>query len=614
MFRTFLHAATALLLAGGALAQDISQLTWETNLDDPPIGDPENAIRGGTFQSSITAYPLTFRLIGPNSNDAFAGWNRTYAMDFGLVNRHPTTRNFIPWMATHWSIQPDHKTVYYRLDPTARWSDGEPVTADDYVFTWKFLQRTDIVAPFYNSRMDEYFEEVARIDDYTLKIVGKFESWRPVIDFGLFALPEHDIAPDGLDGFDGAQWITDHNNHPPVVQGPYTVGERRPGQYVEFNRMGDWWGDSNHYMQGMFNPDHIRLIVVADQDRAFDFFKKGEISFYTVTTARIWAEEMEFAAVKKGWAHRKRIFLDTPQGLYGLAMNLERPLFQSKDFRKALQYMFDFNEINNNLMHGAYYRAVSCFEGTEFANRDLLPYPFDPRKAREHLVAAGFTKRGNDGIFVNDQGQRASFTLTYGSKGLERHLTVVKERYGRLGVEIKLELMEPGSAFAKGLDRSYETSIMSRTAGYYPDPHQYFSTYYLDKENNNNIWAFGDPKVDELIDIYRFDMDPEARTAAMKEIDAIIHDEAFYLPWWYGPYIRFAYWDYVEFPDFFFPALTEQFMDYQVWWVNDEKRARLDAAMSEGRSLGQDTVVDLDPYGVKERLEAMMSASRGQGS
>jgi len=613
MFRTFLHGAIATLLARAVMAEDLSQIEWETNMDDPPIGAPDQAIRGGTFQSSITAYPLTFRLIGPNSNDAFAGWNRTYAMDFGLVNRHPTTRNFIPWMATHWSIQPDNKTVYYKLDPDARWSDGEPITADDYVFAFNFLQRTDIVAPFYNSRMEEYYEDVSKIDEHTLKIVGKFESWRPLTDFGLFALPEHDIAPGGLESFDGAAWITDHNNKPAVVQGPYTVGDRQPGQYVEFDRMDDWWGDEKHYMQGMFNPDHIRLIVVADRDRAFDFFKKGELSFYTVTTARIWAEEMEFPAIKKGWAHRKRIFLDTPQGLYGLAMNLEKPIFQNKDFRKALQYMFDFHEINDKLMHGAYYRAVSCFEGTEFANHDLRPYPFDPRKGREHLVAAGYTKRGNDGIFVHEDGHRASFTLTYGSKGLERHLTVVKQRYGRFGVEVKLELLEPGAAFAKGLERSYEACIMNRTAGYYPGPHQYFSSYYLDKQNNNNIWAFGDEHVDELIDIYRFGMDEQARIDAMHEIDAIIQDEAFYIPWWYGPFIRFTYWDYMEFPDFYFPALTEQFMDYQVWWVNEEKRARLDDAMANDRSLGEDTEVDLDPYGVKERLEAMMAASNSQG-
>ena len=80
-----------------------SDIVWETNNDDPLIGSPE-AIRGGTFNFFIGAYPLTFRLVGPNSNEAFAGWNRAFTMNFGLVIQHPVTDNFIPWMATHWSV------------------------------------------------------------------------------------------------------------------------------------------------------------------------------------------------------------------------------------------------------------------------------------------------------------------------------------------------------------------------------------------------------------------------------------------------------------------------------------------------------------------------------
>ena len=56
-----------------------------------------------------------------------------------------------------------------------------------------------------------------------------------------------------------------------------------------------------------------------------------------MNTARKWAEEMDFEATRKGWAHRKRLFVDYPQGVYGFAMNLEKPVFQDQDFRKAIQ-------------------------------------------------------------------------------------------------------------------------------------------------------------------------------------------------------------------------------------------------------------------------------------
>jgi microcin C transport system substrate-binding protein len=169
------EAVSAAAPTAVTLPQDIA---WETNYDDPPIGSPE-AIRGGTINLPIYDYPLTFRLMGPNSNDAFAGWNRAFTMNFPLVGLHPVTDRYIPWMATEWSVQDDQRTVYFRLDPDARWSDGEPITADDYVFTLEMMRSEHIVDPFMSSYAEQFFESIDRIDDYTLRIVGTRPSWRP---------------------------------------------------------------------------------------------------------------------------------------------------------------------------------------------------------------------------------------------------------------------------------------------------------------------------------------------------------------------------------------------------------------------------------------------------
>src|SRR4030095_3143877 len=139
-------------------------IVWETNNDDPIIGS-EKAIRGGTLNLALWGYPLTFRLYGPNNNDFFAGWNRAFTIAFTLGSMHPVTDKFIPLMATHWSVQPDQKTIYFKLDPDAQWSDGHKITADDYVFAWKMLQSEFIVDPFANAQVKEYFASVDKIDD-----------------------------------------------------------------------------------------------------------------------------------------------------------------------------------------------------------------------------------------------------------------------------------------------------------------------------------------------------------------------------------------------------------------------------------------------------------------
>ena len=120
-------------------------LEWVTNNEDEVFASPE-AKRGGTFNTYMLGFPLTLRMVGPDSNGGFAGYLRANN-SVGLVSIHPNTLNFIPMLATHWAFDDDGKTVYYRLRPEATWSDGMPITADDFMFTVDFMRSEHIVDP-----------------------------------------------------------------------------------------------------------------------------------------------------------------------------------------------------------------------------------------------------------------------------------------------------------------------------------------------------------------------------------------------------------------------------------------------------------------------------------
>jgi microcin C transport system substrate-binding protein len=591
-----------------------ADLVWETNQDDPPIGSPD-AIRGGTFNFPMFSYPLTFRLMGPNSNDAFAGWNRAFTLNFGLVGRHPVTDRYIPLLATHWAIEEDQKTLYFRLDRDARWSDGTPITAHDFVFTLEMMRSPHIVDPFYNNYAEQFYASVEALDDATLRIVGTRPSWRPLSDYGgLWPSPRHHVVLN-------EDWVTRTNNEFQVAVGPYVVSEVSRGESVTFERIPNWWGDGKRYFRGLYNFDRIQL-KMTPIDRTLDFLRRGEIDLLQENTARTWNQEYTFPAVRNGWIRRARIFVDVPFGVYGLHMNLEAPIFQNRDFRRAMQLLFNFERLNRNLMFEEYFRQVSFFEGTEYANPTLEPIPFDPVLAREYLERAGFrrpdslaagggirglwgavkgllfTRSDTDDILVNAQGERASFTLIYGQRGLERHLTVMQQEYRRAGVEVRLRLLEPGTAFERGLERKYEMTLTSRTAGFFPSPRQYLHTDFQKSTNNNNIWGFGSEEVDALIRIYEEDLDFEARKAAMDRIDEIVQEEAFYIPFWTAPYIRVAHWDYLRFPDFYLPRRSESVTDYMVYWIDPARKAALDEAMARGEALPVDPELDKDYYGI----------------
>ena len=595
-------------------------IVWETNNVDPPIGSPE-AIRGGTLNVAMSTYPLTFRLMGPNANlGSFVGWNRAFTFNFTLVARHPVTDNYIPLLATHWSVQDDQRTLYFRLDPDAHWSDGVPITADDYVFTWRMIQSEHIVDPFYNIYAEEYYESVDKIDDYTLRIVGTRESWRPLSDFGeMWPTPSHSVVLE-------EDWVDRTNNQYQIAAGPYVVAEVSRGESVTLERPEEWWGDDKRYLSGRFNFDRIHLRVIP-RERELDYLRRGELDFITESSSRRWNEEYSFDAVRNGWIRRVRAFIDTPSGLYGLFLNLEAPIFQNKDFRKAMQHLFNFDRLNQNLLYGEAFRQVSFFEGSEYANPALEPYPFDPVKAREHLERAGyrraseragtsllgkisnvargllFTRSDVDDILVNSAGQRAEFTVLYASPTLTPHLTVVQQEVRRAGVNMKLQTLEGGTMLERLRERKYEMVSAAGGAGFYPAPRQYLHSEYQEVAGNNNLWGFGMAEVDSLLEVYETDLEFQNRLAAMHRIDEIVQDEAFYLPFWTAPFVRLVHWDYLQFPESYLPPRTYDLEEYLLFWIDPQRRARLDDAMAQGEALPLDEDIDKDYYGIRERLE-----------
>jgi microcin C transport system substrate-binding protein len=594
-------------------------IVWETNNEEPLIGS-EKAIRGGRLNIAISSYPLTFRLMGPNNNDFFANWNRQFTMAFTLVGMHPVTDKFIPLMATHWSVQNDQKTVYFKLDPDARFSDGHPVTADDYVFTWKMMQSKFIVDPFYNSYAERYFQSVDKIDDHTLRVVGTRPSWRPLVDYGgLFPTPAHATQLDD-------SWVERTNNQYQIAVGPYVVSQVDRGQSVTFKRVKDWWGDKKRYFVGQFNFDELQLKVIPPE-RELDYLRLGELDIMQEGTARNWNENYTFPAVTNGWLRRSRVFVDLPSGISGLHMNTEAPIFRNKEFRIALQYLFNFERLNRNLMYNEYFRKKSFFDGTEYANPSLPSRDFSSEKAREHLEKAGyrrpetvssrgllgqirnaaygllFTRSDTDDILVNDKGEKASFTLTYAAKGLERHLTVMQQDFRRAGIDVRLQLLEPGTAFQRALERKFEMVNIGMTGGLYPEPRQYLHTEFKKAKNNNDFWGFGTEEVDGLIKTYEENLDAEARRQAMWKIDQTVHDEAFYIPFWDAPYVRLVYWDYIQFPEFYLPKRTQQIIDWMVYWIDPVKKAALEEAMKSGKAYPLDPEIDKDYYGIRKRFQ-----------
>ena len=106
-------------------------LLWKEGMDQPEIGSPL-AKKGGIFNTYLPslAFPPTIRSIGKNANNGFRSehWDN---IEMALVSLHPNTMETIPGLADRWAVGEDGRTVYFRINEMATWSDGRPVTVDD---------------------------------------------------------------------------------------------------------------------------------------------------------------------------------------------------------------------------------------------------------------------------------------------------------------------------------------------------------------------------------------------------------------------------------------------------------------------------------------------------
>ena len=152
---------------------------WETNTDFDLIGDPR-AIKGGRFREAYQDFPNTLRYRGPNVTEF--GYMVNNLVFESLLTIHPTTLEWMPQVATHWQVSSDRMTYRYRIDPNARWSDGQPVVADDVVATWMFMMDKGLQDPSAQLVFEKFDKPVAE-SKYIVSVKSKVLNWRNFLYF-----------------------------------------------------------------------------------------------------------------------------------------------------------------------------------------------------------------------------------------------------------------------------------------------------------------------------------------------------------------------------------------------------------------------------------------------
>ncbi len=589
------------------LAKDTAGLVWQDGSDLPEYADV-NAKKGGTITQWLPDFPATFRTIGPNATDTF----RQYLLDYvemAFLQPHPNIPGrFYPQLASSWAVDRPHFTVYFKLDPDARWSDGVPFTTDDVVFSWYFYRSPQLTEPWYNDFYTKTYKGLTVYDAHTFSVT--LHELRPDIEDragNVTPYPKHffqDFGPG---------WIERHNWKVQPTLGAYTIRDEdiKRTTSVTLSHVKDWWGEHKRFERGRFNPDRIRLAVIHDPDKAFEAFVHGDVDIFPLSTP-IWYNKLPdtHPSVESGFTVKAWFFNQIPMPDWGLWLNESKPGLDNRDVRLGLHYATNMELVCKQYFRGNAHVLKTVSDGFGFdPNPAVRPRPFDPRKAREYFAKAGYTVQGPDGILAKPDGTRLSFTITAYARPYQDVLVILQQEALKAGLEYKIEMMDATSGFQKMIQKKHEIALaaLSPSVEMYP---RYWECYsgvnaydvpYLPdgspnpnrkpKPETNNLSCVAIPALDQLITTYdKAETMPEVKALAAK-MEQLIYDDASWVNGWAAPYYRVGYRPWIKWPKDFNVMKSRDYEEFWLMWVDqDEQKADL-AAKAEGRSLPKQVIM-----------------------
>ena len=572
-------------------------LAWESGEGLSDLGSPE-AKKGGTFSYYIADFPRTLRRVGPDSGGSFRGWILDFMVPT-LAIKHPNEGLYYPGLAEMWSVSPENKTVYFKLDKTAKWSDGVPITANDYMFMFFFYRSQHIVAPWYNNWYGTQYSNITKYDDHTISMT--IPEAKPHFEDSLLELspmPRHFFKELGPDYVDRYQWRF------VPTPGAYIVRDQdiKKGRSITLTRLKDWWAKDKKFFRNRFNVDKIRLNVIRDAAKAFEAFKRGDIDLFRLNTSELWYEKLPDldGDVQSGYIGKDTFYTDIPRPTYGLWINTSKPLLDNKDLRVGIHYALNWKLVIDSFFRGDFRRMRTTADGFGVATHPTLrARSFDLDKAAVAFAKNGFVNRGPDGILVNAKGERLSFTISTPYARYGDILTILKEEAIKAGLELRVEILDATAGFKQGKEKKHDIQFTAlNVGGRYP---RYWETYHSDnaydeafladgtvnperkiKVQTNNIETLASWDVDQLINRYRAATTEDELVATAHRLEEALYDHASFVPGFVQGYERSAHWRWLKFPDDFDVKESHYVFEGQQFWFDDTVKKETKAAMKAG--------------------------------
>ncbi|WP_059000592.1 ABC transporter substrate-binding protein [Leptolyngbya sp. NIES-2104] len=377
----------------------------------------------------------------------------------GLIAEDAITGKLEPNLAEKWEISPDKKTVKFTMRENLKWSDGQPLTVDDVLFTFRDLYMNPKISSDIQDILkigkQRAFPSVRKVNDRQIEFTTP-EPFSPFLrTLGLTILPKHALEKSVTQlGSDGnplflTTWGTGTDPKEIVCNGPYMLESYTATQRLIFRRNPNYWRKD---AQGNPQPYIERIIwgIVENRDTELLQFRSGGLDISEPLRPEDFSilkreEKRGGFTVLMGGTRPMTTFIafNLNQGRRNgkpLVNPVRSKWFNNVKFRQAVAYAIDRERINTNL-----YRGLGIL-----LNSTILPispyyleggkaYNHDPEKSRQLLREAGF-KYNDRNQLLDAEGNLVEFNLMTNSENNLRQaiITQISQDLSKIGMKVNL--------------------------------------------------------------------------------------------------------------------------------------------------------------------------------
>ena len=499
------------------------------------------------------------------------------------------------------SYPDDYSSVTFRLNPKAKWADGQPVLPEDVIFSFEKYKELSSKGAIYYGHVVKA-EKTGDLEvAFTFDAVGNREL--PSIVGELSVVPKHWWEANGPDG--KPRNIAETTLEPVMGSGPYKIASVASGSKIRYERRDDYWGKDLNVNVGTHNFDAIEYTYFSDRDVEFESFRSNNSDFWEENAAKRWATAYDFPAVAEGKV--KREMLDNAYRSSGVMVafipNLRRDKFKDPLVRQALNYAFDFEELNRTIFFGQYTRINSYFFGSDLASSGLPqgkeleiltelkdqvppdvftqeytnPVGGDPAKFRENLktAIALFKKAGyelkNNKMTNVKTGEAFSFEILLDGPTIERVALPFAKNLKLIGVDVSVRTVDPSQFTNRWRSRDYDVIYNSWSESLNPGNEQaeYWGSKSANEDGSQNYAGIADPAIDALIHKIIFAKNRDDQVAAVRALDRVLLANHYIVPSYTLRKSRIAYWDKLDRPKDL-PYYSLGFPD--IWWMKPDAK------------------------------------------